>query len=77
MIGAAFAILAAALLVLSLPGALPPCIPVTSNIDGDGGASCGSGLDWDAQSVVGAGVASLCGLLAVICVAIGLRRSRR
>ena len=77
MIGAAFAILAAALLVLSLPDALPPCTPVTRNIDGDGGAACGSGPAWDAQSVVGAGVASICGLLAVICLAIGLGRSRR
>ena len=77
MIGAVFAVLAAALLVLSLPDALSPCTPVTGNIDGDGGAACGSGPAWDAQSVVGAGVASICGLLAVICLAIGLRRSRR
>jgi hypothetical protein len=77
MIGAAFAILAAALFVLSLPDALPPCTPATTNIDGDGGAACGSGLAWDAQSVVGAGVASICGLLALICFAVGVRRSRR
>jgi hypothetical protein len=43
MIGAVFAVLAAALLVLSLPDALSPCTPVTGNIDGDGGAACGSG----------------------------------
>jgi hypothetical protein len=68
-IGAAFALLAAALLVLSLPDALPACTSVTTNMDGDGGAPCGNGLAWDAQSVVGAGVASICGLLAVICFA--------
>ena len=77
MIGVAFVLLAAALLVLSLPDALPACTSVTTNIDGDGGAPCGSGLAWDAQSAVGAAVASVCGLLAVICFAFGLRRSRR
>jgi hypothetical protein len=77
VIGAAFATLAAALLVLSLPDALPACTPVTTNFDGDGGAPCGSGLAWDAQSIVGAGVAAICGLLAVACFVIGLRRSRR
>ena len=78
-IGVAFLVLAGVLLVLWLPEALPPCRPVTGNVatDGDHGAACGSGLDWDAQSIAGVVVAALCAALALTSVALGLRRSPR
>jgi hypothetical protein len=69
----ALAAAAAALLLLSLPDALPSCESVTGNIDGAGGTPCGSGLDWDSQSIVGTVVASVLGLLAVTGVGLGLR----
>ena len=69
----ALAAVAAALLLLSLPDALPSCGSVTGNIDGAGGTPCGHGLDCDSQSVVGTVVASILALLAVIGVGLGLR----
>jgi hypothetical protein len=68
---------AVALLLLSFPGALSSCDSVTGNIDGTGGTPCGSGLDWDSQSIVGTVLASFLGLPAVIGVGLGLRGRRR
>jgi hypothetical protein len=76
-IGVAFLILAGVLLVLWLPEALPSCPSVTGNIDGAGGTPCGSGLDWDAQSIAGVVVAALCAVLALTSFALGLRRPPR
>ena len=75
--GAAFASLAAVLAVLALPDSLPSCVSVRGNVDGTGGTACGTGLDWDAQSVAGVVVAAVCGLIPAICFALGLRGSRR
>ena len=69
----ALAALAAALLLLSLPDALPSCQSVTGNIDGDGGTPCGHGLDWDSQAVVGTVVAFVLALAGLIGVGLGLR----
>jgi hypothetical protein len=71
--GLGFAVVAVALFVLSIPDTLPSCDSVTGNIDGTGGTPCGSGLVWDAQSIVGTVLASFFGLLAVIGLGIGVR----
>jgi hypothetical protein len=75
--GLGLAAVAVALLLLSLPDSLPSCESVTGNIDGGGGTPCGSGFDWDGQSIVGTVVASFLGVLAVVGVALGLRRRAR
>ena len=72
----AFVAVAAMLVLLTFPDSLPSCRSVTGNIDGTDGTPCGSGLDWDGQSVTGMVLALVFSLLALMTLARGMRRRR-